>query len=67
MVNGLPRKLSEGTQISELLLSLKVPPERVAVELNLKIIEKDQFHQTVLREGDNVEIISFVGGGCYAG
>ena len=66
-VNGEQRELPFDTNVSLLLSSLEVPPEQIAVEVNLKIIDKAQFNQTPLQEGDKVEIISFVGGGCYAG
>lgn len=38
-------------------------PDGVAVELNLKIIDRKEFSSTVLTEGDSLEIIRFVGGG----
>ena len=38
-------------------------PKRVAVELNLDILPKSQYESTVLKDGDSVEVVSFVGGG----
>lgn len=63
MVNGSALQLDEGATVARLLNRLQVVPERVAVELNLEIIDRAAFSERPLREGDRVEIISFVGGG----
>lgn len=65
-MNGACREVSSDTNVSLLLSSLNIAPERIAVEVNLTIIDKEQFHKTSLQEGDKIEIISFVGGGCDA-
>lgn len=62
-VNGEPREIAEGATVAELLSALAVPGDRVAVELNLEIVDRQDFSSRVLREGDRVEIISFIGGG----
>lgn len=62
-VNGAPRELSEGLTVSRLLETLQVVPERVVVEVNLTILKRAQHAETSLREGDQVEIVQFVGGG----
>jgi thiamine biosynthesis protein ThiS len=62
-INGESREVSSQTRISDLLLQLNVPRERVAIELNLSIIDREQFAQVILKEGDTLEIINFVGGG----
>jgi thiamine biosynthesis protein ThiS len=46
-----------------LLAQLGIAPERVAVEVNLSVIERSAFHAKALEHGDRVEIVSFVGGG----
>ena len=67
-VNGQKQSVEEGFTLARLLANLGVRQEQVAVELNLKVIEKQDYEKTLLKEGDRVEIISFVGGGCaYAG
>jgi sulfur carrier protein len=43
------------------LLSMK--PDRVAVELNLEIVPRDRWSETLLKDGDRLEIVHFVGGG----
>lgn len=49
--------------LSELLSDLGVISERVAVELNLKVIKRADISKQILKEGDIVEIVNFVGGG----
>ena len=63
IVNGEQRELPEGTTALQMLETLKVQPERVVVELNLTILKRAQLPGAVLKEGDRVEIIHFVGGG----
>ncbi len=62
-VNGLQQEFSTGTNLVELLSQLSIMPERVAIELNLSVIDRKQFDQVSLKEGDKIEIINFVGGG----
>lgn len=62
-VNGEDRELAEGITVSGLLDSLQVVPERVVVEVNLTILKRAQHSGMVLKEGDRVEIVHFVGGG----
>lgn len=62
-VNGEPRGLRTGTTIGDLLRELAITTERVAVELNLEILDRKDFDRRDLQEGDRVEILSFIGGG----
>jgi len=62
-VNSVKKELLLDTTLQELLTQLNIVPERVAVELNLTIINRNQFDQVLLKEGDRLEIINFVGGG----
>jgi len=64
-VNGEPRELAEGGTVSQLLEMLQVVPERVVVELNLTILKRVEHAGTVLQEGNQVEIVQFVGGGAW--
>lgn len=61
-VNGDPRELSDGATVAQLLEELKLTPRSVAVELNRRLLRSDRYG-TVLKEGDSVEIVTFVGGG----
>ncbi|HEY6329021.1 MAG TPA: sulfur carrier protein ThiS [Blastocatellia bacterium] len=62
-VNGSEREIDQGAGIADLVKALDLKPERVAVELNRKILKRDQWGSTFLIEGDKVEIVHFVGGG----
>ena len=62
-VNGEKRAVPEGTTVSTLLELLQVMPERVVVEVNLTILKRAEHAGAILQEGDQVEIVRFVGGG----
>mgnify|MGYP001627037598 CR=1 FL=1 len=62
IVNGEDRDIKVET-ISQLLEELKILPERVAVEVNYKVIKRVDFANYKLKDGDIVEIVYFVGGG----
>ncbi len=62
-VNGEPRDVSGPLTISALLADLGIDPRRVAVEHNLTVIKRDRYASTLINEGDEVEIVNFVGGG----
>jgi thiamine biosynthesis protein ThiS len=61
-VNGEDFETEKET-IASLLDEMKIVPERVAVEVNLKVIKRADFENYKLKEGDIVEIVYFVGGG----
>ena len=63
VVNGKPRDVPEGANITELLRVLEIDPSRVAVELNREIVRKPEWESTALAEGSCIEIVWFVGGG----
>ena len=62
-INGQRRTLTDGATVAALLQHLGLQPERVVVEVNLQIIKRDQRQAAVLRAGDVIEIVQFVGGG----
>ncbi len=62
-VNGEPKTAPSGSSVAALLAALGMDPARVAVERNEEVIPRKTWAQAVLREGDKVEIVSFVGGG----
>ena len=62
-LNGDPFELDGPLSVAELLTRLAIDPRRVAVEHNLSILKRDAFAATVVRDGDTVEIVNFVGGG----
>ena len=62
-MNGEPFELAGELSVTALLEQLNIDSRRVAVELNLTVLKRATFDQTVVREGDEVEIVNFVGGG----
>lgn len=62
-VNGEEFKINGDTNLSELLIQKGYKTTYVAIELNGKIIPREDFSNTVLKDNDTVEIVSFVGGG----
>jgi len=62
-LNGEPFELSGPLTVTELLSHLEVDARRVAVEHNITVLKRIAFDETIVREGDQVEIVNFVGGG----
>ena len=62
-LNGDERDVPASITLSELIKHLALAPERLAVELNSKVVRRSDWQQTTLTEGDRVEIVHFVGGG----
>jgi thiamine biosynthesis protein ThiS len=62
-LNGDPFELDGPLSVSALLERLAIDPRRVAVEHNLNILKRQAFSEAIVREGDTVEIVNFVGGG----
>jgi thiamine biosynthesis protein ThiS len=62
-LNGEPFELASELTILQLLEQLQIDPRRVAVEHNLTIIKRDRLGTTTIGDGDEVEIVNFVGGG----
>ena len=63
ILNGDPYSIGGDTPLTELLERLKMRRGRVAVEINREIVPKACYDATIVRAGDQVEIINFVGGG----
>jgi thiamine biosynthesis protein ThiS len=61
-VNGQDRDVPAGTSVLQLIEQHKLTPQKVAVELNRRLIRSEKY-ETVLSDGDEVEIVTFVGGG----
>jgi len=62
-LNGDPFELPAPLTVSELLSHLKIDPRRVAIEHNLVVIKRSTFDTTTVGDGDQIEIVNFVGGG----
>ena len=61
-INGEERQ-SAGKTLAEYLATTDYNPKRIAVERNGAIVPKAQYADTVLQDGDSIEVVSFVGGG----
>lgn len=62
MVNGEPRDLPEGETLRALVGRFNLVPEKVAIELNRRLARPEKY-DLPLKDGDEVEIVTFVGGG----
>jgi thiamine biosynthesis protein ThiS len=62
-LNGEPFELDGPLSVADLLARLSIDPRRVAVEHNFTILKRQLFQDTLIHEGDQVEIVNFVGGG----
>jgi thiamine biosynthesis protein ThiS len=62
-LNGEPFELDQPLSVTDLLTRLAIDPRRVAVEHNLTILKRQAFPEIVVSDGDQVEIVNFVGGG----
>ena len=64
MLNGERRTVTDGITVLGLLELLKIQHQRVAVELNREIVKKDLYGATTIKDGDVLEVVSFMAGGC---
>jgi thiamine biosynthesis protein ThiS len=62
-LNGDPHEVAAPMTVAELLAQLDIDPRRVAVEHNLIVLKRDTFATTLVRDGDAIEVVNFVGGG----
>jgi thiazole synthase len=62
-LNGEVHELAGPLTLSALLAQLGIDARRVAVEHNLIVVKRAAYEETVINEGDEVEIVNFVGGG----
>ena len=62
-LNGDPYEINDGTNLNELLNKLKIQKNKVAIEVNGEIVEKNKYPNLILNENDKVEIVHFIGGG----
>lgn len=61
--NGEPREVKDELTVAELLAQLNLTPRFVAVEVNLELAPRDGHRTHVLRDGDQIEVVTLVGGG----
>lgn len=63
LVNGEPREVGAGTTVADLVHALGLKPSQVAVERNKVIVRRPEHAQTFLEDGDELEVVTFFGGG----
>lgn len=62
-INGEARELGGVETLSNLLDTLGLPKQRIAIEVNRKVIRKQEWDTAVIADQDKIEIVHFVGGG----
>lgn len=62
-VNGEPREIADASTVADLLAELKLDPRFLAVERNKQLVPRTQHTQCQLEEGDELEVVTLVGGG----
>lgn len=65
VVNGEAQEVPEALTVQGLLQSMDLRTDRVAVEINLTILDRSDFSAWKLKDGDKIEILSFIGGGSH--
>lgn len=63
LINGGEKQFADGLSLTALITELGMKGDRVAVELNREIVARAQWDETILHDGDKLEIVHFVGGG----
>ena len=62
-VNGRQMQIIPKFSLKSLITKLKMPLNKIAIELNKKIIDKKKISKIKLKKGDKIEIVHFIGGG----
>lgn len=62
-INGEAREMADGLNVAAMLDALDLPKQRVAIELNRRVIRKQEWDSTQVSDNDRIEVVHFVGGG----
>ena len=62
-INGKIKSINQDYTLFEVLKNLKIPLNKVAIELNEEIIDKKKINKIKLNKNDKIEIVHFIGGG----
>ena len=62
-INGKIKSIAYDSNLYFLLKNLKIPLNKVAIELNQEIIDKKKINKIKLKKNDKIEIVHFIGGG----
>ncbi|MBL6725920.1 MAG: sulfur carrier protein ThiS [Rubripirellula sp.] len=63
LVNGKTVSIPDAITLEKVLRSVEVPPNYLAVEINGEVVPKEQHASTIVRDGDELEVVTLVGGG----
>ena len=63
IINGKNHLIKLNSTIKDVVALLKIPLNKVAIELNFKIVDKKKINKIFLKEKDKLEIVHFIGGG----
>ncbi|MBL4618010.1 MAG: sulfur carrier protein ThiS [Robiginitomaculum sp.] len=62
-LNGEASEIANQLNVTQLLNDLSLMPAKVAVEVNLQIVPRSVYSKTIIKDGDRIEIVRFIGGG----
>ena len=62
-INGKNKSINQDSTLSAVLKNLKIPLNKVAIELNKEIIDKKKINKIYVKNNDKIEIVHFIGGG----
>jgi thiamine biosynthesis protein ThiS len=62
-INGEQHVIEGQINVAQLLVNLELNPKKIAVEQNLAIVPLSEYESTAIMDGDNIEIVNFIGGG----
>ncbi len=62
-VNGKFKSVKSDNKLSDLIKDLKIPVNKVAIELNKEIVNKTKLNKITLKNNDTIEVVHFIGGG----
>ncbi|MDV6031111.1 MULTISPECIES: sulfur carrier protein ThiS [Pirellulaceae] len=62
-VNGRRVEIDSEMSVEQLLDTVDVPPNYLAVEINADVVPRETYADTIVRDGDDVEVVTLVGGG----
>ena len=62
-VNGKYMFIKQKASVQDLIQALKVPPKKIAIEMNREILDKKKLKKKMLKNNDSIEIVHFIGGG----
>jgi len=62
-INGERKEFPQNLSVAELLAHIEIDARKIAVEKNLQLVKRTEYAQTKLNDGDEIEIVNFVGGG----